>query len=102
MSLKRETYRALEDVVGSENISEEPAILDSYAWAGKSLAAKRLPTPDDEKLDVRGFAFAPRAEAVLLPKDTWRFKAIVKLCNRHRLKFKAFSTGWIAGNVPAH
>ncbi|MEW6668671.1 MAG: FAD-binding oxidoreductase [Thermodesulfobacteriota bacterium] len=100
MSLKREAYRALEDVVGPENISEEPAVLDSYAWAGKSLAAKRPPAPDDDKLDPRGFAFAPRSEAVLLPNDTAEVQAIVKLCNRYRMKFKAFSTGWIAGNVP--
>ena len=32
MALKRDIYRALEDTVGPENVSEEPAVLDSYAW----------------------------------------------------------------------
>jgi len=40
MALKKEIYRALEDVVGPENISEEPAILDSYAWRMNPGVAK--------------------------------------------------------------
>jgi len=34
MALEKGIYRAFEDVVGPENISENPAILDSYAWTG--------------------------------------------------------------------
>ena len=30
MELHRDAYRALENVVGPENISEDPAIMDSY------------------------------------------------------------------------
>ncbi|MHA1363923.1 MAG: hypothetical protein ACTSP1_15515 [Candidatus Freyarchaeota archaeon] len=30
--LKREVYRELERIVGPENITEEPAILDTYAY----------------------------------------------------------------------
>ena len=30
--LTREVYAALEGVLGAENITQEPAILDSYAW----------------------------------------------------------------------
>ena len=32
MNLSRSVYRMLEDIVGSDNISEEPAVLDSYAY----------------------------------------------------------------------
>jgi glycolate oxidase len=100
MSLKREVYRALEEVVGPGNVSEEPAVLDSYAWAGKSLAIRRPVMTGDEKMDVRTFAFARRYQAIVLPKGTAQVQAIVKLCNRNGIQFKAFSSGWIAGNVP--
>ena len=32
MTLTREVYEALENIVGPENITEEPATLDSYAY----------------------------------------------------------------------
>src|SRR4030042_2479474 len=78
MAIKQEIYRALEDVVGPENISEDPAILDSYAW--------RMNRPV-----VR---FVPRFEAVTLPKTTEEVQAIVRTCNKYRIQFKASSSGW--------
>jgi glycolate oxidase len=80
MTLKREIYQALEDVVGPENISDAPVILDSYAWRSGLVA-----TPTK---------FVPRFEAVTLPQNTLEVQAIVKLCNRYKLQFKASSTGW--------
>ena len=38
--------------------------------------------------------FVPRFEAITLPKSTEEVQAIVKLCNRHKIHFKASSTGW--------
>jgi hypothetical protein len=32
MGFCREAYRALEDIVGPENISDDPALCDSYAF----------------------------------------------------------------------
>ena len=32
MALPREVYEALEEIVGPDNITEEPATLDSYAY----------------------------------------------------------------------
>lgn len=89
MALSRDAYRALEDIVGTGNISEEPAILDSYAfqWAWE------LCTPDQTK-------FFYRPEAVLLPGSTEEVQAIVKTCNQYRIKFKPFSTGWIFSAGP--
>jgi glycolate oxidase len=83
MALARDVYRALEDVVGTENISDELAILDSYAfqWLGELM-----PGAKDR--------FTVRPEAVVLPGSTEEVQAIVRACNRYKIKFKAFSTGW--------
>jgi glycolate oxidase len=80
VALKREIYNALEDVLGRENVSEDPVILDSYAWRSGLLAGTDK--------------FVPRFEAVTLPNNTEEVQAIVKLCNRYKLQFKASSTGW--------
>jgi glycolate oxidase len=73
MTIKRETYQALEDVVGPENISEDPVITYSYLGMSRGLA---------------------RFEAVLLPQSTAEVQAIVKICNRYKIQYKASSTGW--------
>lgn len=82
MAISREAYQALEDIVGPENITDEPATLDSYAyqlWA---------------EFKQKGSKFMPRPGAVLLPGSTEEVQAIVKTCNRYKLKYKAHSTGW--------
>ncbi|NWF78130.1 MAG: FAD-binding oxidoreductase [Chloroflexi bacterium] len=68
MALSKEVYKEFEDVVGEENICDDPAIMPAY--------------------------FATEFAAVILPKDTAKVQAIVKLCNKHKLKFRAISTGW--------
>ena len=80
MALSKDVYKALTDVVGLENISEDPVILDSYAWRSGLIAG----------MDK----FVPRFEAVTLPKDTGEVQAIIKLCNKYGIQFKASSTGW--------
>lgn len=99
MALQRSIYRAFEDIVGPDNISEEPAILDSYAWMGMARGVETYDTPEQE--ETRFIRFAPRFEAAVLPGDTGEVQSIIKLCNRYGIRFKAFSTGFIAGNVPA-
>lgn len=83
MALERKIYSAVEDIVGPENITEEPATLDTYAF---QFAAEAL----------LGEKFMARPEAVVLPGSTEEVQAIVKACNRYKIKYKAFSTGWIA------
>jgi len=87
MVLERDTYKELEDIVGADNISEEPAILDAYAfqWGAASLTGK---------------LFAHRYEAIVLPGSTEEVQAIVKACNMRKIKFKALSTGWGYFNSP--
>jgi glycolate oxidase len=79
MALSRECYRALEDIVGTENVSEHPSIIDSYRHSLQN----------------------PRFNAIVLPKNTAEVQAIVKLCNKQKISFKASSTGWGIWNDPA-
>ena len=85
MALLREVYESLQDIVGPDNITEEPATLDSYAY---QWMAELVP-------DVTGGSkFFDRPEAVLVPGSTEEVQAIVKACNQYKLKFHVFSTGW--------
>jgi glycolate oxidase len=81
MKLSREEYSALAAVVGAENISEEPVIMDTYnqVWGNKFFF--------DEKHSIR-------PAAVLLPADTAEVAAVVKVCNKYGILFKAFSSGF--------
>ena len=67
-------YRAFEGVVGSENVSRSHAIMSTY--------------------------FRTEFSAIVLPKDTAEVQAVVRLCNRHGLKFRAISTGWTGRFLP--
>jgi hypothetical protein len=92
MTLSKELYIALEDIVGSENISDDPAVLDSYRYSLAHTAIHLGPYFD---------TFTPRGAAVLLPGSTEEVQAIVKLCNQHKIKFKASSTFWSAQGYPS-
>jgi len=82
MAIDREAYRAFEDIVGQENITEEPATLDSYAYQLNAETSRG------------GSKYLPRPLAAIMPASTEEVQAIVKACNRYRLKYKAYSTGW--------
>ena len=84
-----EAYAALEEIVGPENVSADPAVLDSYAF--EVLA--ELVRPDYSK-------YMPRPVAVALPATTQEVQAIVRLCNEHRIKVKPLSTGWYHWAAP--
>src|SRR4030042_261991 len=66
MALERDVYREFEDVVGAEYICDDPAIMPSY----------------------HGVKHA----AVVLPANTAQVQSIIKLCNKHKLRFSAVST----------
>jgi len=84
MALERKVYSALESIVGPENITEDPAILLVYRY---QRAVSRY-VPDS------GRFWTYVSEAVVLPGSAEEVIDIVKLCNRYKVKFKAFSTGW--------
>jgi glycolate oxidase len=83
MTLSRAAYAELESIVGAEHVSDDPAVLDSYAF--QMLA--ELSRPDQSH-------YMPRPVAVVMPASTEEVQAVVKLANRHRLKVKPHSTGW--------
>ncbi|HEY55556.1 MAG TPA: FAD-dependent oxidoreductase [Dehalococcoidia bacterium] len=68
MALSKDVYKEFEDVVGAENISDDPAIKDAYR------------SPD---------------LTVILPGSTEEVAAVIKLCNKHKIPYKAQSTGWM-------
>lgn len=80
--LKPDVYQALEDIVGEEYISQEPAILDSYCfvWGNELL--------------YDGDKFSPRPLAVVLPGSTEEVQAIVRACNRYGIKFRPHASGF--------
>lgn len=89
MQMPREAYKELEAAVGPENVSEEPAILDSYAFQ----YAAELSSPDMGK-------YLSRPIAAILPGSTEEVQAVVKICNKYKIKYKPYSTGWIVQATP--
>lgn len=85
MALLRDVYRELEDILGPENISEHLAVLDAYTYFG-SFMLMLSPKPEHR--------YQTRPEAVLLPGSTEEVQAIVKVCNRRGLVFRASSSGY--------
>jgi len=83
MALSRDAYRALEAIVGPENISEDPAITLGYSYMNFVPLLYESP---------RLAPFLP--EAVVLPGSTKEVSDIMKVCGRHKVRFKAFSLGW--------
>ncbi len=81
MALTDIEYMALEDCVGPENITREPAILDTYnqCWGHKAVF--------DQK-------FSTRPAAVVLPGSAEECQAVIKVCNRYHIRFKPFSSGF--------
>jgi len=68
MALSKEVYQEFEDVVGKENICDDPAIMPAY--------------------------YNTEFAAVLLPANTAEVQACVKLCNKHKIMFRPICTGW--------
>jgi glycolate oxidase len=80
MALPRDAYRELEDILGQENISQDPAVIDTYAFQ-RFYPGNKSP-------------FLIRPEAVVLPGSTHEVQAVIKLCNRRGIKFRASSTAY--------
>ncbi|MEM2104794.1 MAG: FAD-binding oxidoreductase [Candidatus Bathyarchaeia archaeon] len=87
--MPEQAYKALEDIVGPEHITDDPAVLESYSfvWGNEKLFGSRL---------------APfRPLAVVMPGNAEEAQAIVKVCNRFKIKFKAHSTGFAVFSLVA-
>ena len=92
MTLPKNVYMALEDIVGAENISDDPAVLDSYRYSLAHTAIHIGPFFN---------TYTPRGAAVLLPGSTEEVQALIRLCNKYKVKFKASSTFWSAQGYPS-
>ena len=90
MALSRDIYRELEDIVGPKNMSEDLAVLDTYScfqWSGGA-----------DPTSKGRCGYYTRPEVIVLPGSAKEVQAIVKLCNRRGLQFRASTTGYGAGN----
>jgi glycolate oxidase len=86
--LSGDAYKELEEALGLENVSCEPAVLDGYAWQAFTEVVGQTS------------GWCPRRpEAVALPGSTAEVQAVVRICKKHGLQFKAMSTGWGVWNM---
>ena len=96
MPFSKETYQALEAAVGPDNISDDPALLDAYGFiyphTGEALIVKEMERGNGH--------FSARPAAAVLPGSTEEVQAVVKICNRYKIKYRAHSTGWAWLVVP--
>jgi len=75
MKLTKEEYKVLEDIVGSEYITQDPVIMESYnqVWGNKLAFGDKRHNPP---------------AAVLLPATVEEIQAIVRYCNKAGILFK--------------
>lgn len=85
MALSMDAYRELEDIVGPENLSMDPAVLEGYSYY-RSVGVVETSGISS------GYFLQP--EAVVLPGHTKEVQAIVKWCGRSGIKCKSISTGF--------
>lgn len=75
-TLKPEIYQALEAIVGPEYINSDPAMLDGYCF---NYGLEK---------------FTQRPSVAISPASTEEVQAIVRVCNRYKVRFRAYSTGF--------
>ena len=75
MKLTKDEYKALEDIVGPEYITQEPVIMESYnqVWGNKLAFGEKYHNPP---------------AAVLLPGSVEEIQKIVRFCNKAGILFK--------------
>lgn len=88
MPIENEAYQALEDVVGSEHITREPVVLDTYCyvWANEVLV---------------GDKFSARPLAVVLPGTVEEVQAVVRVCRRFGIRCRPLASGFETSAVTA-
>lgn len=87
-----EIYQALEDIVGSENISQDRAILETYSKFSIDIAGYlKKHAKDPSNIPA----------CVVLPSTTEEIQAIVRLANTHKIPFVPFTNGQLGiANCP--
>ena len=84
MTLNKEAYKEFENIVGSKNISDSEVITNVYAYNWCMEIFNYM----DDKEPV---PFSSVPLAVILPSTTVEVQRLVRLCNKHKIQFKAQS-----------
>jgi hypothetical protein len=92
MAISQEAYKVLESIVGAEYISADPVVCEGYR-AGPGgyecgLGYERVMT----KLPA----------CVIMPRTTEEVQRIVKVCNRYKVPYAPYSTGWYGARTHCH
>lgn len=77
------------EAVGAANVSDDQSVLVNYAWNAM------FADPGCNKIS------SVWPSAVVLPGSTAEVQAVIKACNRHDIRFRAFSTGMVITNGQA-
>lgn len=80
--ISKEAYKDLENIVGENNVSDDPGILQTYTYMN-GLAQGTF-----------GTQWSIKPVCVILPETREEVQDIVKACNKHKLKLKPHSTAW--------
>ncbi|TDA63443.1 MAG: FAD-binding oxidoreductase [Clostridia bacterium] len=90
MSLAPEVYDALEAVVGSRYITQDPVDCEAYSGSrgghGKDLGMERV--------------LCQPPAAVVLPGSTREVQDVVRICNRYQIPFVPVSSYWVTHCAP--
>jgi hypothetical protein len=92
MAISKEAYKVLESIVGSEYISNDPAICEGYrsgpggyeSGLGYERVMTRIPG------------------CVIMPRTTEETQKIVKVCNRYKIPYVPYSTGFYGPRSHPH
>jgi len=92
MAISKEAYQALEAIVGKEYISSDPVICEGYRSGPGGyecgLGYERVMTK------IPG--------CVIMPRTTAEVQKIVKACNRYKVPYVPYSTGWYGPRSHCH
>ena len=92
MAIVKEAYKALEAIVGPKYISDDPAICEGYRSGPggyeSGLGYERVMT----KIPA----------VVILPRNTEEVQRIVKVCNRYKVPYVPYSTGFYGPRSHCH
>jgi len=92
MAISKEAYRVLEAIVGKDYISSDPVVCEGYrsgpAGYEAGLGYERVMTK------VPG--------CVIMPQTTEEVQKIVKVCNRYKIPYVPYSTGWYGPRSHCH
>jgi len=92
--LDKRIFKEFEEIVGVGNIDDNEAMIECYAY---NWCQELFNYIDDDA----PIPFSEVPLAVILPSTTKEVQRIVKLCNKHKIQFKAQSTGLGPWNQPS-